>query len=869
MTTKIQESLSALFADQRFVFWHDVESQFASDIAELCSSDVNLVRLDETPALEIKMAVEADSSQGKWLFYSNQAQVSTEHDWLLDIRMRSGEFFADTTSLLHAELGLTALSLRDHLKLRAKYLGAKDRLARFKKMVVPEDMEADIDRKIIAAIVRADPPSIAGIMLKLVTSLEQNGSVDLDGESKAWAELCNFGMQPSFWTMAQQEFGYAETTASLRDLLFRLFVTDFERSIRVNLPASLQHLVLPDVVKAANATVFLSQWRSNIAYFSSYNAISTVVADELQLSLAISHLHAEDLVDAMGFAEIEKAIVKDLRDRIESGAGSSFEAIRGIFVVRRDGHWANSKMAANSDLTRSLSCCYTALEAAADLFSLQAKYCEGFSFALASDAAQLYQAELFRFDQCYRYFNHAADQVELAGWQLLHSLRKKVEESYTGWFIPQLALSWGKVIEGDQGLLQDWTLPGIVKQVDFYAREVKPLLDNTSVKRVFVIISDALRYEAAEELCRDIVNRNRFKATLSSMLSVLPSYTSLGMAALLPHKTMAYKDNAYLSVMVDGMPTSSTLERNAVLSKHDGVAINWEDLIALGKEKAFEHVRAASVVYVYHDRIDLLGDKAASERKTFEAVEDTLKELNDLLHFILNSLKASTVLVTADHGFMYQESALDIADKSTLDIKVDGVLKSKKRYVLGKNLGATDKAWYGSTQTTAGTDAGASLDFWIPKGATRFHFAGGARFVHGSAMPQEVIVPLLTVKVSESDKARITSINIAPLLVSQKIVNNTQRFEFIQTEPTSDKVLARSVDVYLCDGNVLISNKQTVTFDSSSSSMEDWKKSILLTVLSGSYDPKKDFYLVMFDIDKKLELHRIPLKIDLALANDF
>ena len=34
----------------------------------------------------------------------------------------------------------------------------------------------------------------------------------------------------------------------------------------------------------------------------------------------------------------------------------------------------------------------------------------------------------------------------------------------------------------------------------------------------------------------------------------------------------------------------------------------------------------------------------------------------------------------------------------------------------------------------------------MPKGAGGFHFVGGARFVHGSAMPQEIVVPVLVIK---------------------------------------------------------------------------------------------------------------------------
>lgn len=353
------------------------------------------------------------------------------------------------------------------------------------------------------------------------------------------------------------------------------------------------------------------------------------------------------------------------------------------------------------------------------------------------------------------------------------------------------------------------------------------------------------------------------------MLGVLPSYTSLGMAALLPHQALAYKAGSSGSVLVDGKPTASLDDRNAILAKHNGVAINWEELVSLGKEKARDRVRDASVVYIYHDRIDMLGDTQKSERQTFEAVADTLDELNRLVGFVVGNLAASTVLVTADHGFLYQESPLDDADRSTLDIKSIDTIKAKKRYVLGSKLGPTDHAWFGSTAQTAGTDLNASLDFWVPKGATRFHFSGGAKFVHGSAMPQEIIVPILTIKVSESDKAKVEHVGIAPMLLSNKIVSNISRFEFVQTGPVSAKVLPRTVSISVRDGDTIISNEQVVTFDSSADKLDELKKSVMLTLQAGDYDARKDYFLILRDVDSKVEVFRHALKIDLALANDF
>lgn len=867
---KIFESLTNLFLDYRFVFWHDEDRQFADVITALDDPSIRVIQTDATPALQLKIDIEKADPADKWLFYSQRPVPAHDQDWLLDIRMRSKPFFADETSMQLEELGLHTLSLRSHLKARSQFLRAKDRFERLKKWVLPDDTDTDLDRKMIAILIRAEQPDWASLLLKLFTALDQNSGVDLNAEPRGWADLSTYGLMPAFWNLMRDELGYDVPDPSLRDLLFRILVSDLAKGLAGNLPMGLAHFLLPDRAKAASASVFLSQWRTNITHFTSYDNISAEVAKQLNLGQLISGIHAEDLLNAMTFAEVEKLIIIDLRDRILTGAGSALDIVRNVSARRRDGHWANPKLASNSDTTRALLCCYEALEAAAHFYALRGRYSEGFSFATAAEAADLYRKELFRFDQAYRHFHRAAEQVDVHGWNILQALRQQVETAYTDWFLPHLGIAWGKVIEGDQGLLANWKLPDWTNQTNFYRDKVKSVLANPAVKRVFVIISDAFRYEAAEELSRIINGRNKYKASLETMLGVLPSYTTLGMAALLPHQVLAYKEgSSALGVTVDGSATSSLEDRSAVLAKVGGMAIHWEELQALGKDKARERVKDFSVIYIYHDRIDLLGDKAASEQKTFEAVSDTLNELNNLIGLLIGSLNASTVLVTADHGFVYQESALDNADRSTLDIKAGNPIIAKKRYVIGRGLGYTDKAWCGNTANTAGMAPADSLDFWVPKGATRFHFVGGARFVHGSAMPQEVVVPLITIKTSDSDKAKTSQVDIAPLIMSPKVVNNLPRFEFIQTEPVSAKMLPRTVVLSLRDGDTLISSEHTITFDSSSNSMDERKKSVILTVKNGSYDPKKDYHLVVRDADSKVELHRITLKIDLALANDF
>jgi hypothetical protein len=69
---------------------------------------VTVLRLDDTPALRAKLMLEASPDQ-RWLLYSNQPEPEPTKDWLLDVRLRSKSFRADSTSILLEDLGLTTL----------------------------------------------------------------------------------------------------------------------------------------------------------------------------------------------------------------------------------------------------------------------------------------------------------------------------------------------------------------------------------------------------------------------------------------------------------------------------------------------------------------------------------------------------------------------------------------------------------------------------------------------------------------------------------------------------------------------------------------------------------------------------------------
>jgi uncharacterized protein (TIGR02687 family) len=863
-------ALTRLFHEgHTLVFWNDTGGEFSPQIEAIRIEGVQVLRLDRTPALQAKIAIERETGS-RWLIYAPFDEPEPAQDWLLDARLRGKPFSADTASIQLEELGLSTRSLRDHLRARARYLRARDRFERIKRWVQPADTADDLDRKMMAAAVRAETADASAILLKVFAALVAEGS-DLCARPKLLDELAGFDLEPAFWSLVEREFGYSEPGAdppTLRGLLYRLFATDFCSGTHGTHDA-LAHFVIDARAKAAHASVFASRWRTDMANYRSYDVLSGWVADELKIASLLGPMAAETLVDAMTFEAIEKRVIGDLKARIISAAGANMDTVRELIARRRDGHWANPLLAGANDATRALAASYDALEAAAGFFELRARHGQGFSFADAGAAFSAYRTELFRFDQLYRWFMRACEAVEPMGWSLLHELRDRMEDAYSGWFIGQLASAWGAVVEGPAGLLAKWKLDEVVNQQHFYARHVAPAFAG-GAKRVFVVISDAFRFEAAAELVDELNGRSRVKARLDAMLGVLPSYTALGMASLLPHKQLAYKGNASLDVTVDGQPASTLEQRSAILAAHGGVAIGRDALLEKGKDKGREFVKPHRVVYIYHDLIDMMGDKRGTETKTFEATAQAIKELSELVSYIVNNLNGSTVFVTADHGFMYQESALDEADRHTVEEGMPGVLKPKKRYILGRGMWPMQNAWAGNTATTAGTDeGGGSVGFLVPKGAGRFHFVGGARFVHGSAMPQEIVVPVIMVKESETEKAKTRQVEVSLLGSSNKVVTNKQRFEFIQTEAVSERVLPVTLLLSIRDGDHAISDEQTLTFDSTSPMLDERKRSVMLTLAAGSFDRGKDYFLVARDAKTKAEAWRAPLRIDLAFSNDF
>ena len=874
-TSQIETVLRKKYETHRVVFWNDPDREFIDLISKLFFLDgVKVLRLDQTGSFEAKLRIEHDDTVSKFLVYDPHEEPEYDADWLLNVRLYSDSFRADRASIVMSELGLTQPSLRQHLQDRRKFFDAKERTRKLQPLVAANDTADDLDRKMIAVLVRAEQPELFTIVRTIFHGYveeAENGAIDLAQPPTAWEQVIKYDLEEPFWTMVKNAFGYAEASPSLQNFAIRLLVTDLAHHLGDGLSPALAHLVLPNAHRA-NVVICLGQWRDSASKSASYDRISGIVGDKIHLPDHLGGKDIDRLLDVMTFLDVEKAIISGLRDRVLASADTiNVGEIRGIVTRRQSGHWTSESVVGDKSVPRdALHLVYDALIAAAEFFELRNRHVSGFNYEDAKAMYAAYTADLHKFDQLYRQFCEFADSAEAQRWDLLKALRAEVEAVYVNWFLPKLALTWGKLVEpsAGTGLLTKWRIDGVRNQYNFYREAVEQPLRGGEYKRIFVVVSDALRYEAAAELASDLNGKYRFEADLSSMLSVLPSYTALGMASLLPHKSLSYKPDG--TVLADGKSTQGFDQRNECLAASGGMAIKADVLTAMKRDEGREAVKAAKVVYVYHDTIDATGDKQASEKETLHAVRRAINEIAAVVGHLINNLNAHLVLVTADHGFLFTESAASETDKSAIEHQPQGTLLSKRRYLLGTNLPDDNRVWHGSTAVSA--RAKGEMEFWLPRGVSRFRFTGGSRYAHGGAMLQEVVVPLVTVrhirgKAAEETKTKTVAVHV--LGGKHKITTARHRFELIQMEPISERVRAAKLRIAICEGEEEVTNVETVTFDGVSGNMDERKKWVSLVLKDRKYNKKTPYRLVLRDADTGVEQQSADVTIDRAFSDDF
>lgn len=148
------------------------------------------------------------------------------------------------------------------------------------------------------------------------------------------------------------------------------------------------------------------------------------------------------------------------------------------------------------------------------------------------------------------------------------SLIAVIRERVTGFKSTVFPALLGRVNEAWQAHVdgaESWSAAPIPAQRGFYREHVGEFRRRD--QKICVIISDALRYEIAEELLGRIRSLDRYEAAIEPVFGSLPSYTQLGMASLLPNGDLQIADNDTATVLVDGQSSLGLENRKKILAK--------------------------------------------------------------------------------------------------------------------------------------------------------------------------------------------------------------------------------------------------------------------------------------------------------------
>ncbi|MEB8388417.1 BREX-1 system phosphatase PglZ type A [Rhodobacteraceae bacterium KMM 6894] len=770
MSDRITAGLARLFEEHRIVFWYDTARDMRGAYEAMDLDGVEKLEIANNE-FGLKYRMLRQEPAQKFLVFKDGPEPEMTDNWLLDVQIATAVFKADQAAIWLAELGLPSkyeAAVRDHIEF---YRSGK-RLERLKELEAerPSDSVAAVQRKMLAVCADADGA--------LDTVIEVLLGQLAEGRDDALRLMDRAGLTEFFWKQVANAYGYVSNEPDFEDFAITLFQSCYCQALGEGGKLN------------SEALLVFRRWKNNRLGAEPFEALSKKYQEILRIPEDLRERDIKALRTIDHFEEIDRQIIRLLVAEMSSQTVTSAEVLKTV-RERRQSHW----YAIYRDV-------YEAIGYATEFQQALSEATLGMTSA--AEGVKRYVTTWFKIDQLYRKFIYHMQKSGQAS--LLGALFESVENRYTTNFLQTVNDAWQDQI----AKMTDWAVPGYPKQSDFYIDQAAEFRRRD--QKIVVVISDALRFEVAEECLREIRKLNRFDAELKPMVSSLPSYTQLGMAALLPNKDMTLSGDAAVSSFGD--PTQGTKNREKILGKgREGdraKAMKAEDFMAMKADEGKILFRETDILYLYHNRIDIVGDKLATEDRTTEAAEDAIEDLTKLVRK-LTTANCSNIIITADHGFLYQHRPLDETAFSVADPTGSEMLFKNRRFVIGNGLNETaGMKKFTSEQLGLAGD----LDVLIPNSINRMRIKGaGSRFVHGGATLQEVVIPVL--RVGKRREADIGKVDVQIIAPSRNLISSGQTaVALYQAQPVSEKQQQRDLlaGIYAQDGT-LISDEHQLTFD--------------------------------------------------------
>lgn len=857
---KITQDLNRRFAaplqefyKRRIIFWYDEDREFEDKVEELELDNANILVLTGNNSFAAKKLLASDDPTGNYLVYSPLHYEKPDDNWLINIELYSEEFRADLNSIWMDEMGLpNNPTVRRMVRGYRKFFNSIDRrksVAAIAKNIATASQLHMAVMASICGIKDVQPAAIIRAVLARSLELENN---------TIYQDLVKYGASNPFWVMVAQATGYSEGDESdLGRLATHLLLTASTRTMRSEYLVGLDSFI--STPHQSYCYDLVSDWLQSDDNGALYQ-IARFIEYEARLSTRFDNMEVQDLVDTECFPCVNECILKHLMKDIGNFI-INVDAISSVVEKRRTKVWYDA-----------VSCYYEGLLQVANMQEFFQNHATGFHLAQARDVWKAYTTDYYKMDTYYRQFHLCFDRSLTISNEVLDDLFKnvvdKVEGLYNGWFLNQMGSNWSDVCADE--LAEYGHILEVDQQEQFYRSKVA-----TADTRVYVIISDALRYEVAATLTEQLRRETQSKVSLESMQGIFPTITKFGMAALLPHTklTVVPKQNGGVSVLADNVSTEMPNRDKVLKGSHAAsIALQYKNIIKLKRADRQALVKGMDIVYIYHDKIDEASHTA--DNLVFPACDDAISEIKNIVRIICNDFGGTHIYITSDHGFLYTHSPLSEDDKVDKTSFNNQDVEYGRRYAIMQQGTKPDYLL-----PVHFVDGKSSLSAFAPRENIRIKMSGGGlNFVHGGISLQEMVVPVIDYQFLRNqsktyqrnrEKYDTKPVSLALLSATRKISNMIFSLNFHQKEAVSDNRSACNYQLYFTDASgKQISDVARVIADKTSDNAQERTFRCSFNLKSLKYSNRDSYYLVILDESGVQPPQREEFQIDIAFALD-
>ena len=414
----------------------------------------------------------------------------------------------------------------------------------------------------------------------------------------------------------------------------------------------------------------------------------------------------------------------------------------------------------------------------------------------AEEYVARYASDWCRIDTCYRQSIRHYKGCFVAGIisDPISQAKVRLDTDYAK-FVNIINMEWMERVNTTSGYLNALNIP---HQFDFYKDQCD------SKQKQVVIISDALRYEVGVQLFAEL-GKKKHVATLRPMIASLPTETKYCKPELFPHESLSLE---WTATAVDGTVLSNKILRTAQLQKYcpDAECISYDELMEVNNKTSKRDFFKKSLIYILHDSIDRDGHDSDLPR----ACEAAVRELASLVNTLHASLNVTNVIITSDHGFLFNDINFEDKDKNPV---TEETIEKKTRYYLTKSNAVIEGVSKFPIDAVSGiSSSDTPIYVAVPNGTNRFAASGGYRFSHGGASLQEIVIPLIVSKIKKiSNKQKV---NVSLLSTNLNMVSSLLKFQLIQSEPVSMSTVERTVCCAVFNGDDIVTEVKTVILNS-------------------------------------------------------